>query len=82
MSNYIVVARQFSPQRGSNRTVTVWRIENNEPVYVGHNDRINTSSYKGDHAIACEVISEVDGHEMTADGYHLLDKDIKVISVH
>ena len=81
MKTYIYKATSSSDQRGYNRTITCYRVINNQPMYIGYNDKINTASYKGDYAIACQLISKVDHCKMEKDGYGLQSKHINVISV-
>lgn len=81
MKNYIYLVQHSSKQKGFNRTVIVYQLKNNKPCYIGTNDRISTAAYKGDYAIACEIISNVDGHKMDKTGYELLSKSIKLWSV-
>ena len=70
-----------SQKRGYNRTVNVYRIKNNQPIFIGSDDEINTAGYKGDRAIACKIISEADGHKMADGGYTLASKSIKIVEV-
>lgn len=81
MKTYIFTVKQTSPKRGYNRTIDVYRVEDNQPLHIGYNDKISTSSYKGDYAIACDIISDFDKLEMTDCGYYLKDKNIKVIEI-
>ena len=81
MKTYLMTTEHSSQKRGYNRTVNVYRIKNNQPIFIGSDDEINTGSYKGDYAIACEIISKADGHKMTADGYALASKSIKIVEV-
>ena len=77
MKTYYFTALHHSDKRGYNRTVQVWRIKNNKPFYVGYDDEISTASYRGDIAIASQIISDNDGHKMK-NGYELLSKNIKL----
>lgn len=81
MKTYIYTLDYSSAKRGFNRTVTVWRVKNNQPIYVGFDDEIDTASYKGDYAVACKIISDIDGHKMTKCGYRLASKNIKLIEL-
>ena len=81
MKTYIYTVQNDSAKRGFNRTVTVWRVKNNQPIYVGFDDEIDTASYKGDRAVACKIISDIDGHKMTNCGYGLLSKNITLINI-
>ena len=58
MKTFIYKTKHSSDKRGYNREITVYRIKNNQPVFVGYDDEISTASYKGDHAIACKIINE------------------------
>ncbi len=80
MKTYIFKVSHESSQRGFNREISVYRIKNNQPVFVGYDDRINTASYKGDRAIANLIISKEDGHKML-NGYDLKSKDIQVFEI-
>ncbi len=64
MKTYIFKVQQSSDKRGYNRTVYVYRMKNNQPVFVGYDEEINTASYKGDRAIAAKIISENDKMKM------------------
>ncbi len=80
MKTYIFKVTHSSPVRGYNREVSVYRIKNNKPVFVGYNDRINTAAYKGDRAVANLIISKEDGHKML-NGYDLKSKEIQVFEI-
>ncbi|AGG58304.1 hypothetical protein VPDG_00143 [Vibrio phage henriette 12B8] len=81
MKTYLYTVDKSSFKRGFNRTVCVYRIKNNQPLYIGCDDEINTAAYKGDLAIASNIINRVDGHKMDASGYELVSKSIKVIGI-
>jgi len=81
MKTYFFTTENHSDRRGYNRTVKVYRVKNNQPIWIGYDDEISTASYKGDYAIACEIINQVDGHKMTKCGYHLESKNIKVLGI-
>lgn len=81
MKTYLMTVEHSSQKRGYNRTVNVYRIKNNQPIFIGSDDEINTAGYKGDRAIACKIISKADGHKMAADGYALASKSIKIVEV-
>lgn len=81
MKTYMYTVKNSSLKRGYNREISVYRIKNNQPIYIGTNDEINTASYKGDYAIACELISKYDKTKMSKDGYSLESKDIKIIEL-
>lgn len=80
MKTYIFTQVNTSQKRGYNRTVKVWRMKNNKPIFVGYDDEINTASYRGDRAIANQIISDNDGHKMK-NPYDLLSDKIKVIEI-
>lgn len=79
MKTYIYKAEDKGA-RGYNRTITVYRMKNNQPELVGYNDKIDTAGYKGDRAVACNIISDKTGAKM-ADGYNLLSKNIVIFEV-
>ena len=80
MLTYIYKAEDYSPVRRYNRTVTVYRVKNNKPIFVGSDNKISSASYKGDIAIANLIISAVDGAKMK-NGYDLLSKNIQLFQV-
>lgn len=81
MTTYIYTVKNSSPKRGYNRTINVYRLEDNQPLHIGYDDKISTSGYKGDYATACDIISNFDKLEMTDCRYYLKDKGIKVIEI-
>ena len=81
MKTYIYKIQHFSLKRGYNRTVTVYRMKNNQPMFVGVDEHIDTASFKGDYAIACEIIAKNDSHQLTHCGYYLKSKNIKLREV-
>lgn len=80
MKTYIYKAEDMSCKRGYNRTVSVYRVKNNVPQYIGYDDEISTASYKGDKAIASILISKIDGHKMK-NGYDLASKNIQIFEL-
>ena len=80
MKTYIYKAIDSSTERGYNRTVAVWRIKHNTPVYIGYDDKISTASYVGDYGIACKIISNNTGAKMLG-SYKMLSKDIRILNV-
>ena len=58
----------------------VYRVKNNQPLFVGYDDEINTASYKGDKAIASWIIAKKLGYKMK-DGYDLKRNDIRLFEV-
>lgn len=82
MKTYIYTVKNSSPKRGYNREISVYRIKNNQPLHIGTNDEILTSSYKGDYATACDIIADIDNVKKSKDGYSLESKNIKVIELY
>ncbi len=80
MKTFIYKVITSSSARGFNHTIEVYRVKNNQPEYIGYNDRINTASYRGDRATACHIISEKTGAKMK-DGYNLLSDSIQLFEV-
>lgn len=78
MKKFISIIETSSPKKGYNRTVTVYRVKNNELNYIGHDDEINTAAYKGDYAIACSIIHDNLGNKLDKGGYKLVSKNIKI----
>lgn len=78
MKKFISIIETSSPKKGYNRTVTVYRVKNNDLVYIGYDDEINTAAYKGDYAIACHIINKELGHKLSEDKYRLASKNIKI----
>ncbi len=81
MKTYIFKVQQSSDKRGYNRTVYVYRMKNNQPVFVGYDEEINTASYKGDRAIAAKIISENDKMKMDKGGYNLESKNVQLFEI-
>lgn len=79
MKTYIYKVESHSDKRGCNRFICVYRIKENMPSLVGE-AHVNTAAYKGDCAVACNIISDVDGLKM-ADGYRLADKSVRLINI-
>ncbi len=80
MITFIYTVEHASDKRGYNRTVNVWRIKNNKPLFVGYDDKINTAAYKGDRAIASHIISKECGYKMK-DGYRLASDKIQIFEI-
>ena len=80
MKTYIYTTDYSSSQRGYNRTITVYRVINNKPVFVNIDNKINTASYRGDLAIASHIIADTDNHKIS-DNYNLDSKNIRVLPV-
>ncbi|AOQ26751.1 hypothetical protein [Vibrio phage S4-7] len=81
MKTYIFKVQQSSDKRGYNRTVYVYRMKNNQPIFVGYDEEINTASYKGDRAIAAKIISENDKMKMDRGGYNLESKNVQIFEI-
>lgn len=81
MRTYIYKAIDSSDKRGYNRTIIVYRVINNKPEYLGINDEIHTAGYKGDRAVAAEIIHEKTGAKWADNGYTLLSKNIQIFEV-
>ena len=81
MKTYIFKVTTNSTVRGYNRTVDVYRVKNNRPVFIGYNAEISTASYKGDYAIACQIVHDRTGAKLKPGGYDLLSKNIQIFQV-
>ena len=83
MKTYFYTVEKSSNTKGTNRTVNVYRNINNQPIFIGSDDIINTASYKGDRAIACKIIHDVDGAKWLKgrEGYELHSKNIRIIGL-
>ena len=79
MKTYIYKVIPSSHLRGYNRTIEVYRIKHNAPIYIGENAAINTGAYKGDSATAQQLIAQLEGYKFT--GYSMPRKDILVLSI-
>ena len=79
MKTYIYKVTPSSPIRGYNRTIEVYRVKNNKPIYLGEDDHINTASYKGDRATALQAVAEFEGYKFK--GYDIVRKDIQIFEV-
>lgn len=71
--NFIYTETNSSSARGYNKTITVYRLVNNEPFFVGEDNKINTASWVGGKAIVSKIIAEYYPLEFTMldDGYNL-----------
>lgn len=69
MKTYIYKVENHSHKRGYNRCITVYRIKQNKPIYLGC-EHVSTASYYGDRATACQLISQHDNEPMI-DSYTL-----------
>ena len=69
-----------SEVKGDNRTINLFVLKKDyQPVEIA-NYSVNTASYKGDRAVASNMISEIFGHKLK-DGYTLLSNKIKLHSI-
>ena len=71
MKTFLYVADSASPFRGYNRTISVYRVKNNAPEFLGSDAKINTASYCGDSGTAREVIRN-NAKLSKNEKYHLL----------
>lgn len=81
MKTYIFKIEKSSSVRGYNRTIYVYRVKNNQPIFVGYNEKIDTASYKGGRAVASQIISDNEGLKMDKKGYNLLSKNVQLIEL-
>ncbi len=81
MKTFIFKVQQSSAIRGYNRTVYVYRMKNNQPIFVGYDEEINTASYMGDRAIASQIISDSEGMKMDQTGYNLQSKNVQLFEI-
>ena len=83
MKTYIFKAQSSSDKRGYNRTVYVYRVKNNVPVFVGYDEEIDTASYVGDRGIAAKIIHEATGAKWKEGrkNYELASKNIQIFQV-
>jgi len=56
MKTFVYIADAHSDLRGKNRTISVYRIKQNTPEYIG-GYAVNTASYCGDSGTAREIIA-------------------------
>ena len=56
MKTFVYLADAHSELRGHNRTITVYRIKQNTPEYIGQ-AAVNTAAYRGDSGTAREIIA-------------------------
>ncbi len=76
MRTFIYIVTDSSPKRGYNRSIRVYEIVNNYPVRIGDDDKITTSSYKGDRPVACQIIADNTDLELDNTGYRLSSEDV------
>lgn len=83
MKTFIFKTQNSSDKRGYNRTVYVYRIKNNQPIFIGYDEEINTASYKGDRGIASKIIHDNTGAKWIKgrEGYELASKQIQIFEV-
>jgi hypothetical protein len=78
MKTYIYKATEGGA-RGYNRTITVYRVKNNKPEFLGYNDKIDTASTYGDKGEAVSLIGELCGHKN--DHYSFDSENIQLFEV-
>ena len=66
--------------RGYNRTINLFVIKKDYQLIEIANYCVNTASYKGDRAIASNMVSDIFNHRMK-DGYRLLSDKIKLYPI-
>lgn len=83
MKTYFFKVQNSSDKRGYNRTIYVYRIVNNKPIFLGYDDQISTASYKGDRGIAYKIIHEQTGAKWLKgrEGYELASKNIQLFEI-
>lgn len=83
MKTYFFKVKQSSDKRGCNRTIYVYRIKNNQPEFLGYDEDINTSAYRGDRSIAAKIINENTGAKWLKgrEGYELESKQIQIFEI-
>lgn len=81
MRSFIYKTIDSSSKRGYNMTITVYEIKNNIPVFIGDDEKISTASYKGEKAVACQIISSNTDLEMDSSGYRLKDESVVVTGI-
>ncbi len=79
METYIFKTTTSMLDRGKNLAIIVYRVINNIPKMVGRKE-INTNSYKGNEAVAYQIISDKIGYKMNKTGYNLVKK-VKLFSI-
>lgn len=77
MKTYIYTLEYSSDKRGFNRTVTVWRVKNNTPIWLGKNDAIHSKAWYGAKTEALLLIAKIEGYKV--ENYRLVNKDVKII---
>ena len=80
-NSYKYTVVNSSPVSGLNTTVTVHHMDNNLPVFVGKDDRLNTAAWRGGRTEACRIISKHTSLELDRTGYTMADKRIFVSEV-
>lgn len=83
MKTYFFKTQDSSVKRGYNRTIYVYHIVNNKPIFLGYDEEISTASYKGDRAIASKIIHEQTGAKWLKgrEGYELASKNIQLFEI-
>lgn len=77
MKTYIFTVENDSAKRGFNRTVTVWRVKNNQPIWLGKNDMIHTKGWYGGQTEALLLIAKIEGYKV--ENYKLVNKNVNII---
>jgi len=81
MRTFIYIATDSSPLRGYNRSIRVYELINNKPEYLGCDEKIRTASYRGDKAVACQIVADAYGVIMAPGGYDFEAPGIDMIDV-
>ncbi len=79
MKTYLYTVTNLSTARGYNRTITVYRMLRNEPIFVCHNTKTSTVAWYGDRGEAIQLISKIEGYGH--DHYSFNDKSIRLFLV-
>jgi hypothetical protein len=82
MKRFYFKAENYSPKRGYNLQVVVYAVSRKDghPLFLGR-AHANTASYKGDHALASQIVAECCGYKMKPGGYELVRKDVTLYEV-
>ena len=65
--------------RGYNQCITVYRVKNNVPQWLGYNDKISTASSYGERGEAVTLLGELCGHKNNH--YKFDSKNIQLLEV-
>lgn len=82
MKRFYFKVEKHSPKRGYNLQVVVFGISRKDahPLYLGR-AHANTASYKGDHALAAQIVAKCCGYKMKPGDYELARKDVEIYEV-